>query len=159
MMKSILSLSGIDIWTEVNSRHVHQDLIESYKGGQAWQFSKGNGFKNVVDSDDNWTEPSWIKYYTYRLHPHNEFIQAHKNGAKIQYYAHGEWIEEVYPAWYEGIQYRIKPDTKIVYEWMSKQHLDGAWVTTSLLMSEEEAKRHFVGYEYKKAGRYWEVEV
>jgi hypothetical protein len=144
---------------------IHQCLIDSYKAGQAWQFSLPHTGGEYMDCKINgaWIEPSWDDSNTYRLHPHNELIQAYNNGTKIQAYICDEHIEQwedvTDPCWYEDIEYRIKPATKTVYEWMSKQHLDGAWVTTSLLMSEEEAKRHFIGYEYHKTGRSWGVEV
>jgi hypothetical protein len=149
-----------DIWTEVNPRHVHQDLIYSYQEGQAWQFSKGRGFKNVVDSDSNWTEPSWIKHYTYRLHPHNDLIQAYRNGANIQVYSHGEWVDiELEPCWHEDSQYRIKPVTKTIYEWMYKDRFNHKWKFVDSPMNEEEAKLYFCDLVYQKTGRYWEVEV
>jgi hypothetical protein len=145
---------------ESKPRHVHQDLIDSYQDGQVWQYRHNINAKWLDPSNHltSW-QPDWEEDTQYRLHPHNDLIQAHRNGAKIQAHICGDWVEEPDPDWYEDTEYRIKPDTKTVYEWMSKQHLDGAWVTTSLLMSEEEAKRHFVGYEYQKTGRYWEVEV
>jgi hypothetical protein len=146
---------------EVKPRNVHQDLIDSYQEGQAWQYTEPHmdGLYQDCRCHNVWVEPCWDESTIYRLHPHNAFIQAHRNGAKIQAYICGDWVEEPHPDWYEDTQYRVKPATKTVYEWMSKNQLDGAWVTTSLLMSEEEAKRHFIGYEYQKTGRSWEIET
>jgi hypothetical protein len=109
------------------------------------------------ECDGEWTEPAWDERITYRLHPHNDLIQAHKNGAKIQAYVCGDWVEEPYPDWYEDTQYRVKPDTKTVHEWMFKG--DDGWGVISALMSEREAEKCFAGHEYRKTGRAWEVEI
>jgi hypothetical protein len=104
-----------DIWTEVvESRDIHQELMDNYQEGQAWQLTIPgmNGIYTDCTFDGEWLEPSWDKRFTYRLHPHNEFIQAYRNGSKIQAYICGCWIEKYNPEWNEDTQYRIKPVTE-----------------------------------------------
>jgi hypothetical protein len=145
---------------EAKPRHVHQDLIDSYQDGQAWQY-KMAGEDAYSDCKKNgvWVEPKWGARKTYRLHPHNELIQAHNNSAKIQAYVCGDWVEEPYPDWYEDTKYRIAPTKEfvLIYEWRFKT--PGGWMIESLLMSEKDAKVYFERHEYQKTGRYWEVEV
>jgi hypothetical protein len=159
-MESIWELYDKDIWTEIECkpRHIHQELMDSYQEGQAWQVKCGDVFKNNVDGNGNWVKPTWEESIIYRLHPHNELIQAHRNGAKIQAYICGDWVEEPYPDWYDDTKYRIKPETKKVYEWMFKCKLGGSWVIADRIMDEEEAKKYFVKCEYRKSGREFEVE-
>jgi hypothetical protein len=107
-----------DIWEEVKY-HVHRDLMDIYEEGQAWQVDYGDGFKNNIDGDGNWFEPLWFESYSYRLHPHNELIQAYRKGAKIQVYTNNVWVNVPIPDWNEDAEYRIKPVTKTVYEWVS----------------------------------------
>jgi hypothetical protein len=151
-----------DIWIEIEceERHVHQDLIDSYQEGQAWQYRN--------DSDADWVDlstrfvyrqPAWKKDTQYRLHPHNDLIQAHRNGAKIQVYIHGDWVDEPDPDWYVYTQYRIKPITTTVYEWMYKHNSNDNWFIAAMIMSEERAKVELSNYKYRKTGRSWEVEV
>jgi hypothetical protein len=149
-----------DVWTEVKERHIHQDLIDIYQDGQAWQYRN--------DSDADWVDlstrfvyrqPAWKKDTQYRLHPHNDLIQAHRNGAKIQVYIHGDWVEEPDPDWYVYTQYRIKPITTTVYEWMYKHNSNDNWFIAAMIMSEERAKVELSNYKYRKTGRSWEVEV
>jgi hypothetical protein len=149
-----------DIWTEVKPRHVHQDLIDSYQEGQVWQYrhSSNANWRDLSNHLTDW-QPDWKEDTQYRLHPHNELIQAHRNGAKIQAYICGDWIEEPYPDWYEDTQYRVKPVTKTVYEWMFKTKYKNNWIVESILLSEEEAKHYFNKHEYQKTGRSWEVEA
>jgi hypothetical protein len=159
-MSGIWHMYDRDIWMEVdNQRHVHQDLMDSYQDGQSWQYR--------VDDNTDWVnlftqfachQPAWYDDTQYRLHPHNELIQAHRNGAKIQAYICGDWVEESNPDWYEDTQYRIKPATKVVYEWMLKSKFSPKWMIEVLLMSEDEAKDYFSEHEYQKTGRSWEVE-
>jgi hypothetical protein len=142
---------------EVKSRHVHQDLIDSYREGQLWQFKKPNqkDWDSILIS-----KPRWCPSFSYRLHPHDGLIQAHSRGAKIQVYSNDEWVDiELEPCWHEDNQYRIKPATKVVYEWMFKPKTHLKWAITTLLMTEDEVKTHFVEYAYQKTGRSWEVEV
>jgi hypothetical protein len=153
---------GQNIWTEVKPCNVHQDLIDSYKEGQAWQYkgaTKNTSFwSDSIDDAGDWCEPSWLSSVQYRLHPYNDLIQAHRNGAKIQAYICGEWVEEPNPDWYEDTEYRIKPSTKIVYEWMYKPKSSNNWFIAYMLMDEKLAKVELVKYEYRKTGRAWEVE-
>jgi hypothetical protein len=108
---------------------------------------------------DVWVEPCWDESTIYRLHPHNDLIQAHRNGAKIQVCSNGEWVDiELEPYWYEDAQYRIKPSTKIVYEWMYKPKSGNNWFIAYMLMDEKLAKVELTKYEYRKTGRTWEVE-
>jgi hypothetical protein len=182
-MRTVWDAYGDDVWEEVTThrmpifngawdlcqrtvveeakpRHVHQDLIDSYQDGQVWQYRHNINAKwlNLSNHLTSW-QPDWEEDTQYRLHPHNDLIQAHRNGAKIQAYIGGDWIEEPNPDWYEDTEYRIKPATKTIYEWMFKPKLSNDWVITSALMSEEEAKGPFVECEYHKTGRSWEVEV
>jgi hypothetical protein len=144
-----------DIWTEVKSHHAHQNLIDSYQEGQAWQYMEPvRGAYRDCKNNGVWVEPDWEELNTYRLHPHNEIIQKHRNGAKIQAHFCGNWVDDSNPCWHESIRYRVKPTTEIVYEWMFKPNQK--WVIMSVLMSEEEAKKCFDGREYRKTGRSWE---
>jgi hypothetical protein len=152
----VWELYNRDIWEEVKSHHVHQDLIDSYQEGQLWQF-KGPDQKDwdsILIS-----RPRWCPSFSYRLHPHDGLIQAHSRGVKIQEYIHGKWVESTNPSWDEDIQYRIKPNTKTVYEWMFNPKCSNNWVIISELMSEEKAERYFIENGYRKTGRSWEVEV
>jgi hypothetical protein len=153
----------LDIWTEVKERHVHQDLIDSYRKGQAWQYrniaeNKKLWFNMIDDEEGIWREPDWISHVQYRLHPHNELIQAYRNGAKIEYLTKDGWAETTHPTWKEDTQYRIKPVTKIVYEWMYKSKLNDNWRIEEVMLDEEEAKLCFEGLTYRKTGRKFEVE-
>jgi hypothetical protein len=145
-----------DVWTEVKPRHVHQDLIDSYQEGQLWQFKGPNqkDWDSVLIS-----KPRWCPSSNYRLHPHNDLIQAHRNGAKIQYYGMEGWTDVLSPNWDTDTQYRIKPSTKIVYEWIYKTNFTSDWEISPVLKTEEEAKDFFDRCKYKKTGRSWEVEV
>jgi hypothetical protein len=152
-------------WSEdtqyrIKPRHIHQDLIDSYKEGQAWQFSlpsMGGAYMDVV-AQGEWIEPAWDENTTYRLHPHNAIIQEHCKGTPIQAYICGDWIEEPLPDWYNDTQYRVKPTTETLYEWIFKTKYKSNWMVESFLLSEEEAKHHFDKHEYRKTGRSWEVE-
>jgi hypothetical protein len=133
--------------------------MNSYQKGQAWQYlSTAVGVFLNCKFKGAWIEPDWDERVTYRLHPHNELIQAHRNGAKIQAYIVGDWIEEPNPDWYEDTKYRIKPKTKIIYEWMFKSKFKDKWMIEEILLDEEEAKLCFAGLAYRKTGRSWEVE-
>jgi hypothetical protein len=145
---------GNDIWEEVKPS-VHQDLIDSYQPGQAWQYRLEDE-DSFIDCkvDDEWVEPEWKETTSYRLHPHNTLIQEHNKGAKIQYYSEGNWVNVWKPNWLENIQYRIKPIT--VHEWMFKAIGSTKWMIEVLLMSEEEAKSYFKDVEYRQTGRSWE---
>jgi hypothetical protein len=156
MMFGIWEAYHEDIWTEVESHNTHQDLIDSYQKGQAWQVDFGEGFKNLTDADENWSIPIWDSQNNYRLHPHNTLIQAHLNGAKIQAYICGDWIEEPNPDWYDDTQYRVKPYIEPVHEWMFKAKFGNKWQLEDLIMSEEEAKDYFGELTYRKTGRSWE---
>jgi hypothetical protein len=157
---SLWNLYDKDVWTEVVINHVHQDLIDSYKEGQAWQYMSDMGTCYCDCKDgDKWIEPDWAINRIYRLHPCNEFIQAYNNGVKIQVYSHNEWVDVLDPYWYEDNQYRIKPATKIVYEWMFKSKFEDKWMIEEVLLDEEKAKEHFKEHTYRKTGREFEVEV
>ena len=142
-----------DIWTEVKPRHIHQELIDSYQEGQAWQYKS----KRSAVWQDITSTPMWGETLDYRLHPYNDLIQAHRNGAEIQAYIVGDWVDEPNPDWHEDTQYRIKPETKTVYEWMCKARHSGAWFLA--INTEDEAKVLFPDNERYKTGRSWEVEV
>jgi hypothetical protein len=151
-----------DIWTEIEceERHVHQDLIDSYKEGQAWQYSIPPmcDFYSDCKKDGAWVEPEWSEDSIYRLHPYNDLIQAHRNGAEIQYNTFcGKWVDTANPNWLEVIRFRIKPTPKVVYEWMYKSKFTNKWLVEDVLMCEKEAKDRFRKREYRKTGRSWEV--
>jgi hypothetical protein len=152
-----------DTTYRIKPLHVHQDLMDSYQEGQAWQCTVPSMCGAYADCVSNgaWVEPPWDERVTYRLHPHGTLIQAHNAGAKIQAYvdALDAWVDQANPDWDADVQYRVKPDTNTVYEWMFKPKFNHNWTITTLLMSEEEAKGHFVEYEYRKTGRSWEVEL
>jgi hypothetical protein len=146
---------------EVKPRHVHQDLIDSYQDGQVWQY-RHNTNANWLDLSNHLTswQPDWDEDTQYRLHPHNDLIQAHSRGAKIQVYSNDEWVDiELEPYWHEGSQYRIKPATKTIYEWTVETRFSRRLMIIPLLMNEEEASEYFHGRKYHKTGRSWEVEV
>jgi hypothetical protein len=149
-----------DIWTEVKPRHVHQDLIDSYQDGQVWQYRHNTNAKwlDLSNHLTSW-QPDWDEDTQYRLHPHNDLIQAHKNGAKIQAKKSGDWVEEPNPDWHEGTEYRIKPATKTVYEWMYHDQGIDNWVTSIYLMNEFTAEIFFADTLYQKTGRSWEVGI
>jgi hypothetical protein len=74
--------------------------MDTYQDGQAWQYR--------IDDAADWLnlftqfvyqQPAWNEDTQYRLHPHNDLIQAHRNGAKIQAYICGDWVEEPNPDW------------------------------------------------------------
>jgi hypothetical protein len=160
-MLSIWDDYSKDIWTEVKPKHVHQDLIDSYQDGQVWQY-RHNINADWLDLSNHLTswQPDWKEDTQYRLHPHNDLIQAYHNGAKIQVYSNSEWVDiELEPYWHEASQYRIKPLTKIVYEWAAETGFSHRLMIIPLLMSEEEASEYFHGRKYRKTGRSWEVEV
>jgi hypothetical protein len=149
-----------DIQYRIKPNHTHQDLIDSYKEGQLWQYR--------YNDDMDWLnvthclipcEPAWKEDTQYRLHPHNELIQAYRNGVKIQVYSHGSWVDiELEPYWHESSKYRVKPAVKIVYEWLYKTNFSNDWEISPVLKSEEEAKDFFDRCKYKKTDRSWEVE-
>lgn len=144
-----------------DERHVHQDLIDTYKMGQAWQYLEPDTDCVWKDckSCSTWIEPSWNTRNKYRIHPHNDLIQAHKNGAKIQAFINGECVDDDNPTWDTKITYQLKPATKLIYEWMFKSPVTGAWNIVDSLMTEDEARRHFTVTKHEKTGRSWEVEV
>jgi hypothetical protein len=153
-----------DVWTEVTPVHTHQALIDAYHEGQAWQCTVPAMYGAYADCVSNgaWVEPSWDERITYRLHPHDTLIQAHNAGAKIQAFVHalGAWVEQANPDWDTDVQYRAKPVTKVVHEWMCKPKLGHTWELEELLLSEEEAKEYYLnGHDYQKTGRSWEVEA
>ena len=45
-------------------------------------------------------------------HKHAELIHAWADGAEIEFKAGRGWCPELYPAWIEGFQYRVKPEPK-----------------------------------------------
>jgi hypothetical protein len=148
-----------DIWDEVKPRRVHQDLIDMYEEGQAWQFKKHNLWHNLMTEDGIWDKPEWYAEAEYRLHPHNEVIQAYNRGESIEAYDLGResWVSLNEPLWDVNTIYRVKPPTKTVYEWM---YLDSTiWNVYPSLYTEEGAAEHFGSMVHKKTGRSWEVEV
>jgi hypothetical protein len=158
----LMELFDQDIWTKVGPKNIHQDLIDSYQDGQAWQHMVApmQGLYLNIKNQNKWIEPSWDERIVYRLHPHNTLIQAFNSGAKIQVCnTYGNWVDEPNPCWYEDTQYRIKPTTKTVYEWMYKDRFNHKWKFVDSLMNEEEAKLYFCDLEYQKTGRSLEVEV
>ena len=161
-----------DTQYRIKTRHIHQDLIDSYKPGQAWQFkqrqawqfkqNRGDWEDCIHDKTGLWFQPTWRTNVDYRLHPHNELIQAHRNGEEIQYYTHGDdeycWVDDPTPCWDTYLMYRIKPKLATLYEWMVRKH--GAWHVQSELCTESEAPSVFsAGYivEYRKTGRSWQL--
>jgi hypothetical protein len=69
-------------------------------------------------------------------------------------------VEEPKPDWYEDTEYRIKPATETVYEWMCKPKSGHTWALEELLLSEEAAEKYYSpDHDYMKTGRSWEVEV
>lgn len=130
-----------DIVEEVEIYKIHQD-------GQVHQCT--TQYMNVGE----WiVVPVPNEYIQYRLHPHNELIQAHRDGAKIQAYICGDWVEESKPDWYEDTQYRIKPHKKTVYGWIG----DTKWVIREVLFDEIEVSEYFNSYGYHKTDRSWEI--
>jgi hypothetical protein len=158
-MSSFWSCFDQDVWTEVKPRHVHQDLIDSYVVGQAWQaYNKVTGEWYDLRNSNTWLRPAWDANTQYRLHPHNDVIQAYKSGADIQSLNKDidEWVTCT-TYWGLNTEYRIKPTTKILYEWFVKT-TDG-WFIADYLMTEEEVANKPYALEYKKTGRSFEVEV
>jgi hypothetical protein len=137
-------------------KHIHQDLIDSYQEGQVWQSKRNveDSWENIVD-----IEPTWKKKTQYRLHPHNDMIREHRNGATIQSYVRGGWLTVANPSWSELVEYRIKPNTKTMYEWVFKSKISSKWIVEDLLIGEEDAKAYFNEHEYHKTGKSWTVEL
>lgn len=134
----------------------HQALIDAYDPEDTWQVLYDETIWELVHGNPIWSETS-----DYRIHPHNSLIKAHKEGAKIESYIAGEWVEESTINWSENTQYRIKPKSKItktVYEWLWRDS-NGHWFTHTPLLTEERAKKHFGKSAYAKTGRSWEVDV
>jgi hypothetical protein len=154
---NLWELYNKDIWTEVKPRHPHQDLMDSYQPGQAWQYWTSSGSYQSCKANGLWVEPTWGPSNRYRLHPHNTLIQAYNSGAKIQCTKDGNWMDTANPSWIDYIQYRIKPTT--IYEWMFKAIGSTKWMIEVLLMTEDEAKNYFKDVEYRQTGRSWEVEA
>jgi hypothetical protein len=159
-MSHIWDAYYLNIWEEAKPKHVHQDLIDSYQEGQIWQYRHNNkaSWLDLSNHSMSW-QPDWDENTQYRLHPHNEIIQAFNNGAKIEYLTKDGWTETAHPTWNEDTQYRIKPATKFVYEWMFKSKFENKWMIEEVLLDEEEAKGHFEKHIYCKTGREFEVEV
>jgi hypothetical protein len=98
--------------TVIQPSHVHQDLINSYQEGQAWQYTLPHmdGIYRDCKEYGAWTKPKWNEETTYRLHPHDKCIQAYRNSVTIQIYRFGRWIDLTFePCWCEDSQFRIKP--------------------------------------------------
>ncbi len=149
-----------DVWDEVTPRHIHQDLIDSYLDGQAWQFSQDNGasWEDCYGKYSGWDTPSWHTDTKYRFHPHNDLIQAFNSGAEIEYFEDSinRWLPEMSPTWSENVKYRIKPKTKTVYEWMLRS-IKGELTISGKLMTEDEIKVFAGRRDYQKTGRSFEV--
>jgi hypothetical protein len=96
--------------TTTTTRHIHQDLIDLYQEGQVWQHRYSANDDWVDTTFHSFTcEPKWEEDMQYRLHPHNDLIQAYNKGMKIQYKRLGNWIDTTSPNWDIGTEYRIKP--------------------------------------------------
>lgn len=124
----------------------HQHFIDSYDPEDTWQWSRIG--KNAWAAD---ATPSWDEKLDYRLHPHNDLIKAQRNGAKIESYIYGEWIEEPAIDWYEDTQYRIKsePKTKTVYEWVHEANVGNVNYFVSSWVADEDVE-HFFGLDATK---------
>jgi hypothetical protein len=150
-----------DIWTEVKPRHVHQDLIDIYKDGQAWQYKEvGQSAWHNIKIAGIWILPTWNETTEYRLHHYNDLIQEFNAGAEIEFFDdyHNKWVSASSPTWDEGTKYRIKAKTETVYEWMVL-NVSKKWEICKTLASEEHAKKRFegLGLTYQKTGRSFEV--
>jgi hypothetical protein len=140
--------------------HKHQALMDSYQMGQAWQYDSKDSWSNCnLVGSRYWYKPLWDESREYRLHPHNELIQAFNRGAEIeQQDSTGKWCKVMYPSWYEEVVFRVKPKTKTVYEWIATCGA-GVWhVDDELLTEEAAALKYGTTCEYKKTGRKFEVE-
>ena len=134
----------------------HQHLIDSYDPEDTWQYRYGNtdSWRTVIANPVPFDEDA-----EYRLHPHNDLIKARKKGAKIETMeVDGTWHEVDNPNFYEDWEYRVKPTTKTVYEWMYKLH--GANHFEFIAFADGDNIQYG---EYPvvmiKTGRSWEVEV
>lgn len=152
------SESSLDLISMVSRR---QHLIYSYDPEDTWQ-CKAEGLEWLTLNTD--LLPSFDDQYEWRVHPHNALIKAHKNGAKIESYICGEWIEVPTIDWYEDTQYRIKsePKTKTVYEWIHGANVGGISYFVSSWVADEDVE-YFFGLDAPKqkykTGRSCEVEV
>lgn len=89
----------------------HYDLILAHLSGANIELQCDN-------SSWLWTKnPDWCESIKYRLkpktpHKHQETIDAHQNGAKIQWRLCGAaiWADANHPVWNEDHEYRIKPE-------------------------------------------------
>jgi hypothetical protein len=105
-----------------------------------------------------WREPRWVKRLEYRLHPHNDLIQAHRNGTKIQHFnqIRNVWVYDAEPKWHESWVYRVKPETNVVYEYLVQYYEAGNF--DMLLSTEDKASEEFQHYyKYIKTNRSWEI--
>jgi hypothetical protein len=177
MPDSVWSSWSEDIWTEVTPttikmfaekvtpRHIHQDLIDSYEEGQAWQIMGLGGWVNY-ERDGLWATPEWQIDQQYRIHKHNELIQAHKKGIEIErLMGDGTWISTPDPMWYNDYEYRIKPTIKkkTVYEWIHSTSMGDSYGYYTIFLSDDAVDSYFGCREEcvfrEKTGRSLEVGV
>ena len=88
----------------------HQHLIEAYNPEDTWQ--------SRLAGSDIWCtfsgKPNFFDSSDYRIHPHNDLIKAHRNGAKIETMKDdGTWYEVDEPTFSVCWNYRIKPEPTI----------------------------------------------
>jgi hypothetical protein len=150
-----------DVWEEVTSRHIHQDLIDSYQDGQAWQYREltdGAQWENCITPKMEWLKPNWDERYFYRINPHNDLIQAFNNGSEIEFFEDSinRWLHVMSPSWDESIKYRVKPKTKTVYEWMYLAY-GNTWILDHVLETESDASKRWKCTPHQKTGRLFEV--
>ena len=124
-------------------------------------------FKEIA-CEDEWETtlvPKWNNYSVYIVDDKHAEIRKMKNdddSLVIEFYDDGakKWREPRDLNWDLRTQYRIKPETKTIYEWMYKLNSTDRWFIDEALMTEKEAEAFFDSVKaYRKTGREFEVEV
>jgi hypothetical protein len=85
-----------------------------------------------------------------------------QDGAVIQVKGDDEWCDAPSPNWIENAEYRIKPQTQTVYEWIHSTSLGSAYGYYTIFLHADDVEFYFGGEEFayrSKTGRSWEVEV
>ena len=91
--------------------HKHATVIK------AWADNQDIQIQYKTNCTHEWRTcyvPEWDECHEYRVkHKHQDLIDAHAKGAKIQYIFPntGAWIDISTPSWSNHIEYRIKPET------------------------------------------------
>ncbi len=110
--------------------------------------------------------PSWITDFTYIVDDkYAELrileIDAPDTKFQIKRSKEGIWKDCDIPSWYKGVEYRVKPKSKVERRWRYAKDEDGYTITASSYVSDRYAKgaRHLECGWYKLENDYIDVEV